>query len=186
MPDQALVDELVGSAHGNFQRVKEILDEHPELVDASARWGETPMEAAAQMGRRDMVAYFLNRGVPLDICTAAMLGRVPDVAAALQADGTLAQATGAHNIPLMYYPMLHGEVQVAQVLLDHGVDVNAGDGSVPPLHGAVLFNRPDMVRWLLDNGAYPGLKDYNSKTALEVAEEKGLEEIAAMLREYEV
>ncbi len=43
---QDLIDELVGNAHGNAARVKEILSAHPELVNARARWGETPIQAA--------------------------------------------------------------------------------------------------------------------------------------------
>jgi ankyrin repeat protein len=99
MSTQELIDELVGSAHGNLARVQEILAEHPQLVNASARWGETPIEAAAQMGREDIVAFLLERGAPLDICTAAMLGRVQDLRQALRADPGELEARGAQGIP---------------------------------------------------------------------------------------
>lgn len=183
MNDQALIDELVGYAHGNFIRVQEILAARPDLVNASSTWGETPLEAAAQVGQREIARYLLDLGAPLDLCTAAMLGMTQDVRNALKADRGLAQAKGAHDIPVLYYPMLHGEVKVAELLLAHGADVNAGDGVLTPLHGAVLFNRPDMVRWLLDNGAWPGFRDYNGKSPLDVAEEKGMQDVAALLRE---
>ena len=48
MTNQQLVDELVGNAHGNIERVQQILGAHPELVNAAASWGETPIQAAAQ------------------------------------------------------------------------------------------------------------------------------------------
>ena len=76
MPSQDLIDELVGNAHGNMARVQEILAEHPELVNASSQWGETPIQAAAQMGDKVMAEYLLGLGAPLDICTAAMHGQV--------------------------------------------------------------------------------------------------------------
>ncbi len=75
MPSQELINELVGNAHGNLARVQEILADHPELVNASSQWGETPIQAAAQMGDKAMAGYLLDLGAPLDICTAAMLGR---------------------------------------------------------------------------------------------------------------
>lgn len=183
MSNQELIDELVGSAHGNLARVQEILTEHPELVNASARWSETPIEAAAQMGREDIVAFLLELGAPLDICTAAMLGRVDDLRQALRADPGLVQARGAHDIPLLYYPMIHGRREVAELLVAHGADVNAGDGVLTPLHGVALFDRPDMARWLLDNGAFAGLTDLNGKTPGQVARERGHREVLAILEE---
>ena len=103
MASQDLINELVGNAHGNMARVQEILSEHPELVNASSKWGETPMQAAAQMGNKAMAEYLLGLGAPLDICTAAMLGRSSDVEAMLTFDPSLAYATGAHGIPCLLY-----------------------------------------------------------------------------------
>ena len=92
MTDQALIDELVGNAHGNMARVQEILTAHPELVNAASRWGETPVQAAAQMGDRAMTEYLLGLGAPLDICTAAMLGRGDIVEVMLATDPAQAHA----------------------------------------------------------------------------------------------
>jgi ankyrin repeat protein len=51
-------------------------------------------------------------------------------------------------------------------------------------HGAALFNRPDMARWLLDNGAFAGLTDRNGKTAAQVARDRGHAAVLAVLEEY--
>ena len=184
MEEQALVEELVRSAHNNLQRVKEIISQHPELVNTSARWGETAIEAAAQMGRRDIARYLLDQGAYLDICTAAMLGMIAEVRTALKADPNLAQAQGAHSIPLLYYPVLHSEVEMAELVLSCGADPNAGEGALTPLHGAAYFGKLDMTRWLLENGAFPMLKDSRGLTPRAIAEKLGYEEIAAELRRY--
>ena len=181
MTNQQLVDELVGNAHGNIERVQQILGAHPELVNAAASWGETPIQAAAQMGDRAMTEYLLSLGAPLDICTAAMLGRGDVVDEMLAADPAQAQATGAHGLPVMYYPVPHAERTIAESLLAAGADVNAGDGMATPLHAAVSFNQPAMARWLLDHGAMADTKDYNGKTPLELAQEKGLGNLAGIL-----
>ncbi len=181
MTNQQLIDELVGNAHGNMARVQEILTEHPELVNAAARWGETPIQAAAQMGDRAMTEYLLELGAPLDICTAAMLGRGDVVDAMLAADPAQAHAVGAHGLPVLYYPVPHAELAVADSLLAAGADVNAGDGMATPLHAAVSFNQPPMARWLLDHGANAAAKDYNGKTPRDLADEKGLDDLAALL-----
>ena len=184
MADQTLIDELVREAHGNLERVKEILSQHPDLVNASARWGEAPIEAAAQMGQREIARYLLDQGAYLDICTAAMLGMIGAVRAALKADPNLAQARGAHGIPLLYYPVLHGELEMAELVLSYGADPNAGEGVLTPLHGAALFGKLDMTRWLLENGAFPGIKDSRGLTPLDIAEQRGYQQIAAELRRY--
>lgn len=181
MADQQLIDELVGNAHGNLARVQEILTAHPELVNAAARWGETPIQAAAQTGNRALAQYLLELGAPLDICTAAMLGRVEVVDAMLTADRAQAHAVGAHGLPVLYFPMAHAEMAIAESLLTAGAEVNAGEGMATPLHAAVTFNQPTMVRWLLDHGADVSAKDYNGKTPSELANEKGLDVLAALL-----
>src|SRR5947199_8906403 len=93
---QAVIDEFVGAAHGDVGRVQALLARDPGLAQARASWGETALQAAAQMGREDLVTLLLDAGAPLDFCTAAMLGQTAEVTARLQADPTLAQATGAH------------------------------------------------------------------------------------------
>ena len=57
-----LVEEFVGNAHGNFARVKELLEQHPELLNASAPWDETAIQAATQMGNVAIIDYLIERG----------------------------------------------------------------------------------------------------------------------------
>jgi len=181
MPSQDLINELVGNAHGNLARVQEILAEHPELVNASSKWGETPIQAAAQMGDKAMAEHLLDLGAPLDICTAAMLGRSNEVEAMLTFDSSLAYATGAHGIPVLCFPVLHAELAIADMLVEVGAPVNAGEGMITPLHAAAAKDQPDMAAWLLAHGAATDLVNYDGKTALEVAVEAGYEAVVAVL-----
>src|ERR1700693_316627 len=84
--DQAVVEELVGNAHGNLARVRELLDAHPAALNMRAPWNETAVEAAAQMGNKPILDLLLARGAPLDFFTACVLGRVEQVAAVLGSD----------------------------------------------------------------------------------------------------
>ena len=181
---QPVIDEFVGVAHGDFPRLQELLAAHPGLLNADATWHETALEAAAQMGRVDMVEYLLAAGAPLDICTAAMLGRRADVAAALAADPAAAHATGAHGIPVLYYPAIANHPAIAADLLAHGADINAGAGGETPLHGAAMFGQPAMASWLLAHGADPANLDSTGKTPLEVAEANHQTAVADLLRAH--
>jgi ankyrin repeat protein len=181
---QSVIDEFVGVAHGDFQRLQELLVEYPAVLNGDATWHETAIEAAAQMGRVDIVEYLLAAGAPLDICTAAMLGRRADVAAALDADPGAAHATGAHGIPVLYYPAIANHPAIAEDLLARGAEVNAGAGGNTPLHGAAMFGQPEMAAWLLAHGADPAARDYNGKTPLEVALDSNQAAVADLLRAH--
>ena len=178
---QETVDEFVGVAHGNTARVKELLEEHPELATVTASWGETPIEAAAQMANREIMELLLAHGAPLDICTAIALGNNDRVREMLRENPSLKDATGAHGIPVMYYPVITGNREIAQLLLDLGADINAGAGGTTPLHGAAMFDQVEMAEWLLRNGADPNLADYEGKTPFERAQVLGNAQVAQVL-----
>jgi uncharacterized protein len=179
--DQDLIDELVGNAHGNLRRVREILQAHPELVNTQARWGETPVQAAAQMANKEIVEYVLSMGAPLDICTAAMLGLHDTVNVLLADDGSEAHAKGAHGIPVLYFCVPYAHKQIAANLLRAGAKINDGDGAMTALHAAALFDQADMAGWLIERGARLDVKTFDGKTPLQLAQEKGHEATAAAI-----
>src|SRR5687768_9277876 len=93
------VQEFVLAAHSDFDKVKEMLEKEPALLNA--KWdklNESALEASGHMGLPDIVIYLLDRGAPLTIFAAAMLGRTEDVAAFLRQDPSLASADGIHGI----------------------------------------------------------------------------------------
>lgn len=183
-PSQEAIDQFVGNAHGNLAIVKELLAKYPSIISANASWTETAIQAAAQTGQVDIVNYLLEHGADYDICSAAMLGSLDCVQDFLEEDPTLINARGAHGIPLLYFPVIHAKVEVAQYLLGMGADPNAAspDG-IAPLHAAVMFNQPEMAIWLLDHGADPNPR-YDGKTPLAMAEENKLSRLVEILRDY--
>jgi len=178
---QSIVDEFVGVCHGNAARVRELLAEYPELATTDASWIETPIQAAAQLANREIADMLIERGAPIDICTAAVFGMKDKVEEMLSADPALRSATGAHGIPVLYFPVVGGHKDIAEILLAAGADVNAGAGGTTPLHGAAMFNRKEMAEWLLANGADPALPNYEGKSAKQVAEEGGKTDVAEVL-----
>ena len=181
---QDLIDEFVGASHGDLDRVKELLAQHPDLLPASARWDETPLGAAAHAGAEAVAKFLLAAGAPLDICAAAMLGMTDRVRAMLEADPRQAHATGAHGISALYHAAIRGRIDIAELLLAGGADVNVGQGSNAPLHGAAAFGQKAMVEWLLARGAHVNAPDYNRKTPLRLALDNGHHEVAGILRRH--
>ncbi len=162
--------ELVIAGHGNLARLKEILAQHPELVNAGYPWSDTDREtaimAAAQVGNVPVAEYLLTLGAPLDICTAAMMGRLKDVGKLLANDPNNIRARGAHGIPLLAHAALSGNLGLVQMLVERG----ASEGTSFALHNAVSRGHRDVAEWLLDNVKLDvNWKDYQGKTALRVA-----------------
>jgi ankyrin repeat protein len=184
VPSQETIDQFVGNAHGNLAVVKELLTQYPSIISANASWTETAVQAAAQTGQVEIVNYLIDHGADYDICTAAMLGHLDCMDDFLAEDPDRIHARGAHGIPLLYFPVIHAHIEVANYLLQRGADPNAAspDG-ITPLHAAVMFNQPGMARWLLEHGANPGSK-YEGKTPLAIALEKNQDNLAEVLRAH--
>ena len=114
-----LVQEFVGVAHGDLERVRTLLKQEPALINAAWDWGagdwETGLGAAAHMGRRDIALCLLERGARIDLFAAAMLGRLEIVRAVLEAFPDAHQVRGPHGIPLIAHAQAGGEDAAAVV-----------------------------------------------------------------------
>jgi ankyrin repeat protein len=88
---------------------------------------------------------------------------------------------GAHGIPLLTHAALSGDLALVQWLCAHG----ARAGMSAALHNAVSLGNAELVGWLLQDGD-PDLswKNFEGKTALTIASERGRETIAQLLREH--
>ena len=178
--EQSVVEDLVGNAHGNLARVRELLDAHPDALNLSAPWNETAVEAATQMGNKPILDFLIARGAPVDFFTACVLGRVGDVTAELAADPTRANARGVHDLPALYFAAIGGNLVVAESLLAAGADVNARAESAAPIHGAVMGGSSEMIKLLLDRGADPSLPDYQGRGARQLAVDMGRQDLAEL------
>jgi ankyrin repeat protein len=179
-----LVREFVIAGHGNLEKVRKMLAEKPDLLNAEYAWTktdhETAIQGAAQVGIVPVATYLLEKGAPLEICTAAMLGRKEEVKKRIREDPKNINSTGAHGIPLLPHAAWSGDLELAQYLFRNG----AKTGSSSALHNAVTRGYYDLVVWLLEN-ASPDLnsKNFQGKTPLSVAIETKQETLAQLLRE---
>jgi ankyrin repeat protein len=179
------IRDFVIAAHGNLPRVREMLAARPGLVNAAHQWSttdsETAIQAAAQVGSTPVADYLLERGAPLEICTAAMLGRMDDVQRILDQDPTRIDARGAHGISLMAHAALSNNVELAKMLFERG----ATAGMSLAFGNAVMHGDARMARWIIEHGR-PDLswKNYEGKGLLTIARETGKQDMIELLREY--
>ena len=79
--DKELVKEFVIAGHKDLDKVKLMLQENADLLNACFNWKDWDWEGGCDqgvpghMGFRDMALYLLEQGARPTICVAAMLGR---------------------------------------------------------------------------------------------------------------
>jgi hypothetical protein len=111
--EPSLVNDFVLKAHGDLEAVRSMFEREPALLNAAWDWGggdwETALGAASHMGRRDIALFLLERGAPLDVFAAAMLGETEIVRAMLDRFPELIDARGPHGIPLRVHAEQGGD-----------------------------------------------------------------------------
>jgi hypothetical protein len=108
-----LVKEMVGVAHGNLERVKQLAEARPALVKAAWDWGfgdwESAIDAASHVGNRSIAEYLIGKGARPTLFTAAMMGQLDIVKAALAATPGIQRTRGPHGITLLAHARAGGD-----------------------------------------------------------------------------
>lgn len=134
-PGQAaeLVREMVTVAHFDLKRVRELAEARPSLVKAAWDWGfgdwETPLGAASHMGNRAIAEYLLEKGAMPTIFSAAMLGQLEAVKAAVSAGSGVPKVRGPHSISLVGHARMGGDA--ARPVLEYLQGLEGADSAAP-------------------------------------------------------
>jgi hypothetical protein len=102
-----IVSGIVGASHGNFDKVKELVNARPELAGASWDWGfgdwETAIGAASHVGRRDIAEFLMSHGARPDIFTYTMMGMLKSVQEIIETVPGIQSHAGPHGITLLQH-----------------------------------------------------------------------------------
>lgn len=101
------ISAVVGAAHSNIDKVKELVDRRPELAKATWDWGfgdvESALGAASHMGRVDIAEYLISKGARPDIYTFAMMGKINAVKSMIADMPGIQTILGPHGFTLMHH-----------------------------------------------------------------------------------
>ena len=113
-----LVRETVTVAHGNFKRLRELVDARPSLAKAAWDWGfgdwEDALGAASHVGNREIAEYLIAKGARPTLYSAAMLGQLDVVKAFVAAQPGCQRIPGPHSISLLAHAV-NGKVAAEPV-----------------------------------------------------------------------
>ena len=115
-----LVKEFVIAGHGKFDRVKNMLAEHPTLLYATYDWNggdfETALEGAGHVGNKEIANYLIGAGARTNIFVLTMLGKTEMVKSFLKLYPDFIKAKGPHGLTLLHHAQKGGDD--AKELLD--------------------------------------------------------------------
>ena len=128
-----LVREVVGAAHGNIARLRELVGRQQTLAEATYDWGfgdwETCLGGASHIGHRECAEYLIANGAHVTIFSAAMLGQLDVVKAFLAASPGVQRVRGPHDITLMRHAVAGGAP--AKAVVDYLTSVGGADEQLP-------------------------------------------------------
>jgi len=167
--------------------IAELLLTHDADPEARDIYGKTPAAMAAAYGnrRRDVAKYLMEKTGKSDIFLFCAIGEASGVAHCLDADPSLLNASSTGGETPLNVASLHGQIDVAKLLLDRGADPNLkGRIGHGPMHNAARNGHIEIARLLIDSGADINLRDGNhDATPVGWASFQGQTEIEQFLRE---
>ncbi len=157
----AMVAEIFSAASSDVNRVRELIDAGIP-VNIEDKDGVTPLMIAVQNGKLEIVELLLQRQADTKILNqgwggtnalimAATLGRADMVKMLLQW-GADPNGIGRYKQLPLASACQYGHLDIVNVLLDNGAQLNPKDGH-EPLVMAAMSGRPEIIKVLLDRGA---------------------------------
>jgi ankyrin repeat protein len=156
------LDVFEAAAAGRLERVRELLDADPGLLDAYAPDGFYPLGLACFFGHPEVAELLLARGA--DVNRASR---------------------NAMRVTSLHAAVATNQVRIAKALLARGADVDARQQQGwTPLHGAAAEGKLELVALLLAHAADPNARSDDGKTPLASALERHQAAAAEVLRRH--
>jgi ankyrin repeat protein len=177
-------DEFVEAARqGNVQVLERLAAEDPSLLRAEDRSRESALMAAVYNHRQTAVDWLLSSGVPLDVFSAAAIGRM-DALEGFIANPAAVTAYSYDGWTPLHLAAFFGQVAAAERLLAAGAQTNAVSRNAlrnTPLHAAVAGGQVEVSLRLIEAAADVNARDAGGHTPFHIAAEAGYVPVAKAL-----
>jgi hypothetical protein len=126
--DNESVKEFVLAGHGNLAKVKEMVNEIPNLIYCRYDWGggdfEEAIEGAGHVGNKEIANYLIGQGARVNLFVLTMLGKTNLVKPVLEEYPNLIFAKGPHGLSLLHHAEKGGEgaTELYEYLYEKGLE----------------------------------------------------------------
>jgi ankyrin repeat protein len=176
---------------GDQHLVKRMIEENPQLLDASDESGVSALLIAAYYGKLDIVELFLSHGKELDVNEAAALGKPEWLQELVEGDPSRVNEYSADGFTPLGLAAFFGRLDSLNLLIESGADVNTVSQNqmrVRPIHSAVAHRNTavslEMAARLLSAGAQVNVDQHGGWTPLHQAAAHGQAEMVELLLSY--
>ncbi len=165
------------------ERVVQLIVAEPAVAHARNAGGISALMQARYENRLEIVDLLRKAAGELDIFEAATLGDVARLKGLLANESGLVKASSADGFTPLHLACFFGQLDAAEVLLQHGADPNAVSPSrIAVIHSAAASRNAAVLRLVLRGGANPNLQQQRGYTALhEAAMHNSVERAQALL-----
>lgn len=147
------------AAAGEGERVRELLADHPLLVNSVSPDGFSPLGLAAFFGREDVASQLLAQGADVNAVSQNAMGVQP-----------------------LHSAVAGNHARLAEALIEAGANVNATQhGGFTPLMGAAQNGNAELVAFLLERGADATARTEDGRSAYALAAEENHESVLKLL-----
>jgi uncharacterized protein len=165
------------------ERVAQLIAAEPRTPHARNAGGISALMQARYENRAEIVELLRPAAGELDIFEAAALGDVARLNKLLTNDREVVKARSADGFTPLHLACFFGQLNAAEILIQHGADTNAVSPSrIAVIHSAAASRDAALLKLVLRGGANPDLQQQRGYTALhEAAMHNSVERAQALL-----
>jgi len=155
----AAAEPIVEAAkNGDFQAVKNILENDPSKLDVKNEDGYTALHWACMRAHWDVVKYLIEKGADLNV-------------------------VGGDGGTQINWAVHHDNVDIIKILIEKGAKLNIrNQWGMTELHTAIWRGNIHVVGYLLDHGSDPNIKTNEGWTSMHYAYRSGHDNVIALLK----
>ena len=122
-----IVKEFVLAGHFDIDKVKNMLNDYPNLIYSSYDWGngdfEEAIEGAGHKGNKEVANYLIEKGARVNLFVLTMLGKTDLVKPTLEVYPNLIFSKGPHGLTLLHHAEIGGNEskELYNYLLEKGL-----------------------------------------------------------------
>jgi ankyrin repeat protein len=169
-------DVLRAIEQGNTTRLKELLQEQPELANAHDEQGVSMVLRAMYRHNGDALETLMGLAPTIDVFTAAALGDPRRLRPLLDADAAAAESFQGDGFTPLQLACFFASRDTAKLLLERGANpeaVSRNGMELRAIHSAAASRSVEIMELLLSRGANVHAAQHGGWTALHAAVSNG-------------